>query len=644
MKKRKSKIVNRKYALPKPLAIQPEELEILAPRKKLTVSEWALQRRILSAKTSNFAGPWSHDYVPFAVEIMDALSNIGIKQVTLMKSVQSCGTEIALNFLGWIIEESPGPVLIVMPREDDTNRRVNTRIKPMFQATPSLRAHLPAGKIENINTGKETVLDNMIMFIGWAGSAAALADNPICYAIPDEVGKFPPKTGKEADPVSLIKDRQMTFFARSKLFCPSTPVKENDLIDREFKAGDRREWWAKCPFCGEYHILKWSVSTVPMDHDKDGNLLTAKEYEAGGHARYICPLCKKSWTEKDRWQAVSDGKWVPDGCTVDANGRIIGKVPITTHRSYHISALMLYPGFQTIDRLAAKWADAIMYKKMGDIGPLQDFINSYLGEPFEEREKETNESVLVSHIGSYKPEIVPIGVQMITAGIDVQLDHIYARVLGWGYMSEVWSILEVRLETGDTSLLENYILVEQLLEAQWPFADDPKHTMGIYRAAIDCNYRGDVVFDLCRLHNDVLIPVRGDDSVRSRVFRATKVAGTLIRYDLNTNVLKDRLHRLLYESQKAGPGYFHLHADTADETREQLASEEQRRSRRGRHFDNVWVKKDRNRPNHFWDCDVYATFAADLAGVRFLKAPSMKTVTKRAGIEKQGKGKIRTKY
>lgn len=641
--RQKSKGENRKSALPKPLPLQPEELAVLEPRQKPTAAEWALQKRKLSPKTTNFHGPWSHDYTPFAVEIMEALSDVGTRQVDVMKCVQGCGTEIGLNFLGWIIEESPGPTGLFMPREDDANRRVNTRIIPMFQSTPSLRNHLPGQRLETINTGKETVLDNMIVFLGWAGSAAALADNPLCYVILDEVGKFPPRVGKEADPVSLAKDRLTTYFAKSKLYCPSTPVKENDLIDREYKLGDQRKWWVKCPFCSEYHILIWA--NVKLDKDKDNNLLEAKVYGAGGHAGYVCPYCRKAWTEKDRWEAVSAGRWAPLGCSVDKNGRIKGQIPATTHRSYHISALMLYPGFMTIDRLAAKWAEAQIHKRAGDIGPLQDFINSQLGEPFEEREKETEESRLVSHIGSHKPEIIPKGVQLITAGFDVQLDHVYFRILGWGYMSEVWSITEGRLETGDTSQLENYKLVEELLEMQWPLADDEQHKGGIYRAAIDCNYRPDVVFDFCIRHSDTIVPVRGDDSVKSKIYRAVRLtSGRLIRYDLNTNAIKDRLYRLLYESVAAGPGYFHLHAETTGETLEQLASEEQRKRKIGRHYDMVWVQKP-HKPNHLWDCDVYAAFAAELAGVRMLRDPAQKkAMPKRAQIERKGTRKIRTKY
>ncbi len=657
IKNHQSSIINRQSALPQPLPIQPEELEVLSPRKRMTVAEWALNRRVLSSKTSNYAGPWSHDYTPFAVEIMDSLSAIGIRQVTLMKCSQGTGTEILLNFLGWIIEEAPGPTLIVMPREDDTNRRVNTRIKPMFQSTKPLLAHLPMGKIENINTGKETVLDNMILYIGWAGSAAALADNPVCYAIPDEVGKFPPRTGKEADAISLIRDRLRTFGMRSKLYCPSTPVKENDLIDREFKKGDKREWWAKCPYCGGFHVLNWD--NVKLDHNAEGHLLSADEYESGGHARYVCPLCKKAWTEKERWQAVSDGIWAPEGCTVELDGKIVPadltkpnqNAGMTTHRSYHISALMLYPGFQTINNLAKKWAEAIEAKKTGDIGPLQNFINSELGEPFEEREKETAESVLVKHVGSYKSGIVPAGVQMLSAGFDVQMDHIWFVVDGWGYMSEAWSIAEGRLETGDTSLLENYRLVEQLLAAPWPLEKD-KNVVGIiYRAAIDCNYRPDVVKGLCIRHNDVLVPVRGDGSVRSHVFRASRETITigqhrisLVRYDLNTNNIKDSLYRLLYETDRPGLGYMHLHAETTDEVFEQLASEEQRKVRMGRHYDNIWVQKG-SRPNHLWDCKVYSKFAAYLAGAMLLQDPNAAPpAAKKEQIEQAGTKKIRTKY
>lgn len=132
--------------LPRPLPIQPEELEVLIPRERPSVAGWAVDRRKLSAKTTYLAGDWSHEYAPFAVEIMESLSDAATRQVTVEKCGQSAGTEIGLNFLGWVVDESPGPMKIVMPRETDTSRRVATRIGPMFESTPSLLRHLGGGR------------------------------------------------------------------------------------------------------------------------------------------------------------------------------------------------------------------------------------------------------------------------------------------------------------------------------------------------------------------------------------------------------------------------------------------------------------------------------------------------------------------
>ena len=624
------------FVFPVPLAIQPEEVELLAPGDRLTVSEWAAQKRKLSPKTTHLSGDWSNDIAPWGVEIMDSLSDPSIKQVTEKKPAQGGGSERANNFKGWIIEEAPGPLLEVMPTEKDTARRVNTRTRTMFESTPTLRRHLPGGDLDAINIGKETILDNMIMYLGWAGSAAALADNPICYCILDEVGKYPARTKKEADPVSLAKERMRTFFTRSTLYCLSTPVVSGDLIDREFNLGDKREWWIKCSHCGEYHIPAWK--NVTLDKDENGELYNKSEYESGGHARYVCPECGVLWSEMERWMAVCAGRWCLDGCTVEANGRIAGKIPNTTHRSYHISAMMLYPGFMTIDRLAGMWAEAIAAKKTGDIGPLQNFINSQLGDVWEEAEKETDEKKLETHKGTYQFGTVPDGVQLLTAGADIQLDHVWVAVLGWGYLSECWLIDAVRIETGDTSSIANLQMLREYLRREFLTAAGRKFY--IRKSAVDSGYRPDPIFDLCRQATELdMIPVHGDDSVRTRVFRAIKNPGSpVIRYDLNVNNIKDRLYRLMYESDQPGPGYYHLPVDCDEDTLAQLASEEQRVIRAGRRQNTSWFPKTSGRDNHLWDCNVYADFAAELAGARMLADPKVNAAAGHGRTIRRGGG------
>lgn len=615
-----SSITDAKY--PRPLPIQPEEREILQDRERLTVSQWAVQRRKLSSKTTHYHGPWSHAMTPYLIEIMDSLSDRFVSQVTVVACTQSGKTEVGLNFLGWIVDVEPGPTLVVMPREDDAIRRVNARIRPMFRATPSLLRKI-GGDVEVVNAGKESDLGEMLLYLGWAGSPAALADNPCRYIMLDEVGKYQAKTGNEADSVSLSIDRTSTFGLSAKIFVDSSPVLSGDLIDREYQAGDRRKLWIRCVHCGQRHVPIWE--NVYLVKDDKGQLLEPKAYEAGDAAWYICPHCQKRWTEGQRWRAVSCGVWAPQGCTVTGDGEIEGEVPATRHRSYQISALMLYPGWMTVGKLAAEWAKAQLAKKAGDIGPLQNFLNSRLAQPFSEREEVTEAELLRQRIGQYPPGIVPYGCQRLTAGLDVQKDQVYLRVLGWGYLSEVWSVYEMPIETGDTDRIENWDVVRDQLCMRFPVAWSADRVMRITKSAVDCGYHTDTVIDWVRNVQGLLdiVAVRGDDSVTKAVYRRSPVAGgTMYRYDLRVDALKDRLFRLYYLSQTPGPGYGHLHAETEDDVIDQLTAEEAVIVRKGTHSFRTWQLKQGRRRNHYWDCDVYAAFAAELAGYRALPPPA----------------------
>ena len=109
----------------------------------------------------------------------------------------------------------------------------------------------------------------------------------------------------------------------------------------------------------------------------------------------------------------------------------------------------------------------------------------------------------------------------------------------------------------------------------------------------------------------------------------------LVRYHLNVNSIKDRLFRLLFETAEPGPGYFHLPRDTSAEIKAHLTSEEQRIFYKGFAKQAVWQPKKGGGPNHLWDCGVYATAAAELAGVGRLEAPVFKP-TRKSQEQRQG--------
>src|SRR5436190_18622700 len=81
----------------------------LRPTPRVPVSAWADQHRFLDSSSPE-PGQWRTSRTPFLAEIMDSLSpHSEVERVVLMKAAQIGGTEILLNFAGFIMDVNPGP-------------------------------------------------------------------------------------------------------------------------------------------------------------------------------------------------------------------------------------------------------------------------------------------------------------------------------------------------------------------------------------------------------------------------------------------------------------------------------------------------------------------------------------------------------
>jgi phage terminase large subunit GpA-like protein len=106
----------------------------LRPDPVLTVSEWADQHRFLSQRASAEPGSWRTERTPYLREIMDCLSaTSSIEKVVFMKGAQVGGTEAGNNWLGYVIDNCPGPMLMVQPTVEMAKRNSKTRIAPRSQ-------------------------------------------------------------------------------------------------------------------------------------------------------------------------------------------------------------------------------------------------------------------------------------------------------------------------------------------------------------------------------------------------------------------------------------------------------------------------------------------------------------------------------
>ena len=87
----------------------------MLPPRDILVSQWADENRVLTGGASAERGQWRTR--SYQREPMDVLSpGHPCRQVVLLSAAQMMKTEVLLNFLGFIADVDPGPVLVVEPR------------------------------------------------------------------------------------------------------------------------------------------------------------------------------------------------------------------------------------------------------------------------------------------------------------------------------------------------------------------------------------------------------------------------------------------------------------------------------------------------------------------------------------------------
>jgi phage terminase large subunit GpA-like protein len=108
----------------------------------LTVSEWADKHRVLDPMISAEPGQWITERTPYLRGVMDAFVDPDVEEITLMMSAQVGKTESELNFIGYCIDQDPGPLLYVSTRADDAESVNVKRVQPMIRLSEALQGHM----------------------------------------------------------------------------------------------------------------------------------------------------------------------------------------------------------------------------------------------------------------------------------------------------------------------------------------------------------------------------------------------------------------------------------------------------------------------------------------------------------------------
>ena len=577
------------------------------PPPRLSLSAWADRYFVLSAETAAEPGRWRT--LPYQREIMDSITDPAVSMVVVMKSARIGYTLMFSAAVGYFMAQDPSPILVVQPTVDDAKNFSKETIAPMLRDVPVL-SRLVFRDVEEKGKGpkdssatlQHKAFPGGILSLIGANSGAGFRRVSRRVIGFDEVDAYPPSAGSEGDQIQLGLKRSEAFHNR-KAIAGSTPlVAGASRIEEMFLAGDQRRYHVPCPTCGHMDFFVFERKS-----DR-GHAMKWPEGQPE-NAHFVCSANGCRIEHKDKRWMIERGEWRPDNPTVTAT------------RSYHVWAAYSYSPNATWAQIAAEFLEM-----KNDPAKLRTFVNTTLGETWQERGDAPEWERLYQRREQYKLGSVPDGPIVITAGVDVQKDRFMFEIVGWAANKESWSIDSGAL-FGDTALAATWLQLDELLERVFVGSDDAIHTISML--AIDSGYNTQVVYNWARRYPmSRVIATKGIAGSRMLVGSPSPVeitsGGKKLRrgykvWPVGVDIAKSELYGWLRlgigEDQAVPPGFCHFPEHGEDYfkqlTAEHLVTSVNKRSRRTRMEWQVLP----NRENHILDARILARVAAAVLGI-----------------------------
>lgn len=517
---------------------------------------------------------------------MDAVCDPTIHTVVVMSSAQVGKTEVINNIVGFYVHQDPAPILLLQPTLEMAQAWSKDRLAPMLRDTPALRGKVKDPRTRDSgNTMLHKVFPGGHITMAGSNSPASLASRPIRIILCDEVDRYPLSAGTEGDPVNLAKKRSATFWNR-KLVLTSTPtIKGLSRIEAAFDESDKRRFHVPCPHCETFAAMEWS-----QIHFENNDASTTF---------WACGECGGTASDVDKLRMLKRGKWIAE---CESNGTA----------GFHLNEL--YSPWRPWADVVADFLQANLAKKRGNLELMQVWVNTSLGETWEEEGESIDYNMLYRRREHYAAE-VPYGVQVLTAYVDTQDDRLEFEVCGWGAGEESWSIDYVRLY-GDPSKQQLWDVLANQLRRQYKRQDGTQ--IDVKLVGIDSGgHFTDEVYKFSIKHGARwIIPTKGS-SMRNQPIanfprkpNAKKVYLTTIGPDTAKEVVYRR-----YEIMDPGPGYCHYPVKDAYDEQYFTQATAEKKIKRYTHGVPYYVWDAEKRRNEALDCRV-----GNLAMIRILQA------------------------
>lgn len=531
-----------------------------------------------------------------------------VDRITWMKSKRVGYTKVLTALNGYHMTQDPCSILHVQPTVEDAEGYSKDEIDPMIRDIDEVSEVF--GDLKS-RTKSNTILKKAYpggtMYLVGANSGRGFRRISVRLAQFDEVDAYPFSAGREGDVIALGVGRTEDAW-NSKVLIGSTPlIKGTSVVEKSYEESDKRRFYVPCPHCDHGQVLKWGGK------DADYGLKWPKDQPQ--LAAYLCEQCHCMIEHWQKFAMLDKGEW-------------IAEKPFQGHAGFHIWAAYSYLPKASWGHIAQEWS--LIDKSPGR---LQVFVNTVLGETWEEVGDAPSEEKLMERREAYPTRVVPSSapneeakletlvprrVAVLTAMVDVQNNRLEAQVMGWGRGEELWA-LEYRVLYGDPTAeavwqdLHEFLLRPRYLE---------RGGVDFIRSTcIDSGYASQSVYGFVA-HRPVYITPDGRISYTwaTKGYPGTgpvwpkkpgkSAMANVPLYPVKVDTAKDQIASRVRSISKPGPGYIHFPLTFGEDYFRQFTSEQAFNRVNAKGFpQRVWEMKKGRVRNETWDTAV-GNFAA----------------------------------
>ena len=624
-----TKIKTWSYSANRSIARALKTLKVLPP---MPLPLWAAENFYMSAESSYVEGKWVS--YPYQLGVLFAFGHDDIEEVDVRKSARTGYTKMLLAASAYFTIFKRRNQAIWQPTDSDSVEFVQTEYDTMIRDVKAFKPIFPAMDKKhphNKNDFKKYL--GCLTYLKGGTSAKNYRRISPSVGMIDEASAFDNDIDNEGSSRKLVKKRLegATF---PKLIIGSTPkTKYTCEISKAIEeAAAIYKFNIPCPHCDAYQHLEFGGKNT-----KHGLKWIDNNPET---AAYACLHCSALFTQADYLKIWDKGIWI------DAAGNWIDtkdwcfrnnqdqEIPPQKHIAFDKMWTLYSPqtDWQTI---AKEFLDATKKAKFGEKSDLKTFINTTLGEEYEEEVEKTDASELRQRAEDFALEVVPMGGLMLKAAIDIQKDRFELLVWAIGEGEEMWTV-DYKIIEANPTIQSDFDKLDQYLLRSYQHISGTQ--LYIDEFALDTGNWTQQAYQYVRSRKKIQNWIGLNPNQHPPKAFGTKGVGTagkplsskptlqdistydrvikqgLKLYSIGTETGKTLFYNRLQVTQ-AGPGFVHLSKYLPDEFFQHITNEVRvlKHTKKGKVYS--WEMRRAGARNECLDCSVMVLFLNSRAGL-----------------------------